>query len=48
MKIFIVALSKTVCTEGFLGGLMVMNPPTNARDMGLTPDPRGYHMPRSN
>lgn len=26
---------------------MVMNPPTYARDMGLTPDPRRSHMPRA-
>ena len=33
---------------GFPDGLMVKNPPANAGDMGLIPDPVRSHMPQSN
>ena len=32
----------------FPGGPVVKNPPVNAGDMGLIPDLRRFHMPRSN
>ena len=31
-----------------LGSTMDRNPPANARDMGLIPDPERFHMPWSN
>ena len=33
---------------GFPGGTVVKNPPANAGDTGLSPDPGRYHMPQSN
>ena len=33
---------------GFPGGLVVKNPPANAGDMGLIPDPERSHMPQGN
>ena len=35
-------------SEGFPGGSVLKNPPANAGDTGLIPDPGGSHMPRSN
>ena len=32
----------------FPGGTVVKNPPANAGDMGLSPGPGRFHMPRSN
>ena len=32
----------------FPGSAVVKNPPVNAGDMGLIPDPGRSHMPRSN
>ena len=34
--------------KGFLGGSVVRNPPANARDTGLIPDPRRSYVPESN
>ena len=34
--------------SGFLGGTVDRNPPANAEDMGLIPDPGRFHKPRSN
>ena len=34
--------------RGFPGGAVVKNPPANAGDMGSSPGPGRYHMPRSN
>jgi len=34
--------------EGFLGGSVVKNPPANAGDTGLIPEPGRSHMPWSN
>ena len=34
--------------EDFPGGPVVKNPPANAQDMGLIPDPGGFHMPQCN
>ena len=34
--------------KGFLGGSVVRNPPANARDTGLIPDPARSHMLPSN
>ena len=33
---------------GFPGGAVVKNPPANAGDMGSSPGPGRFHMPRSN
>ena len=33
---------------GFPGGSVVKNPPANAGDMGLIPDPARSHIPQSN
>ena len=33
--------------RGFPGGSVVKNPPANARDTGLIPDPGRSHMPQS-
>ena len=33
-------------TEGFSGGAVVKNPPTNAGDTGLSPGPGRSHMPQ--
>ena len=35
-------------SEGFPGGSVLKNPPANAGDTGLIPDPGGSHTPRSN
>ena len=35
-------------SQGFPGGSMVKNPPANAGDGGLIPDPVRSHMPGSN
>ena len=34
--------------QGFPAGSVVKNPPANTGDAGLTPDPGGSHVPRSN
>ena len=34
--------------QGFPGGVVVKNPPATAGDMGLSPGPGRYHMPRKN
>ena len=34
--------------EDFPGGAVVKNPPANAGDMGSSPGPGRFHMPRSN
>ena len=34
--------------EDFPDGPVVKNPPANAQDMGLIPDPGGFHMPQCN
>jgi len=34
--------------SGFPGGTVDRNPPANAEDMGLIPDPGRFHKPRSN
>ena len=34
-------------TQGFPGGSVVKNPPANAGDTGLIPNPEESHMPRS-
>ena len=34
--------------QGFPGGTVVKNPPANAGDVGLSPGPGRFHMPRSN
>ena len=45
----VVALEfKNTQEEGFCGGSMIKNPPTNPGDMGLTSDPGRSHMLRSN
>ena len=33
---------------GFPRGAVVKNPPANAWDMGSSPDPGRFHMPRNN
>ena len=40
--------SLRICLGTSLGGAVVKNPPTNARDMGLIPGLGRSHMPRSN
>ena len=39
---------KTYLSQGFPGGAVVKNPPTNAGDTGSSPGPGRSHMPRSN
>ena len=34
--------------RGFAAGFRVKNPPTKAGDLGSTPDPGRFHVPRSN
>ena len=36
-----------MCSD-FPGGTVVKNPPANAGDMGSSPGPERFHMPRSN
>ena len=39
---------RTLQWGGFPGGTVVKNPPANAGDTGLSPDPRRSHMLQSN
>ena len=39
---------KTDVSRDFPGGTVVKNPPANAGDTGLIPEPGGSHMLRSN
>ena len=40
LNVFYSAVFKKCLTQGFPGGSVVKNPPANAGDMGLIPDPR--------
>ena len=37
-----------ICDKGFPGGPVVRNLPCNAGDIGSTPGPERFHMPRGN
>ena len=43
-----IIFKKSAEGQGFSGGSVVENPPTNPGDMGSIPGPRRSHMPRSN